>query len=130
MLSPCFVMLSSFAIISLGKRELVALLFYSCLHHPHGAIGWYAVCECGISRLHVYSLTLYDQNNRALGPWIAYRRMTNQWSGTIRVHHEEQFCEIVLNLGQWFKRRCRLKDFLSRALTDLLFGAAEPFMQF
>ena len=21
-------------------------------------------------------------------------------------HHEEQFCEIILNLSQWFKRKC------------------------
>ena len=28
-----------------------------------------------------------------------------------RGHHEEQFCEIVLNLDQWFNRRCRLKTF-------------------
>ena len=33
-----------------------------------------------------------------------------------RTHHEEQLCEIILNLGQWFRRRCRLKDFLSGAL--------------
>ena len=26
-----------------------------------------------------------------------------------RVHHEEQFCEIILNLDQWFRRKCRLK---------------------
>ena len=32
-----------------------------------------------------------------------------------RGYYEEQFCEIILNLGQWF-RRCRLKDFLSGAL--------------
>ena len=42
---------------------------------------------------------------------------------------EEQFCEIILNLCQWF-RRCCLKDFLSGALAVLLFGGAEPFMQF
>ena len=28
-----------------------------------------------------------------------------------RGHHEEQFCEIVLSLDQWF-RRCHLKTFL------------------
>ena len=27
-------------------------------------------------------------------------------------YQEEQFCDIILNLGQWFKRRCRLKIFL------------------
>ena len=35
-----------------------------------------------------------------------------------------------LNLGQWFRRRCRLNNFLSGALADLLFSGAEPFMQF
>ena len=34
-----------------------------------------------------------------------------------KVHHEEQFCEIILNLGQWF-RRCSLKDFLSGTLAS------------
>ena len=37
--------------------------------------------------------------------------------------------EIILNLGQWF-RRCCLKYFLSGALSALLFGGAKPFMQF
>ena len=44
--------------------------------------------------------------------------------------HEEQLCEMILNLFQWFGRRCRLKYFLSGALAGLLFGGAEPFMQF
>ena len=35
-------------------------------------------------------------------------------------NHEELFCEIILNLDQWF-RRCCLKDFLSRALAALMF---------
>ena len=30
-----------------------------------------------------------------------------------RGYQEEQFCEIILNLGQWFRRRYLLKDFLS-----------------
>ena len=46
-----------------------------------------------------------------------------------RGYYEEQFCEIILNLDQWF-RRCHLKDFLSGALAALLFGGVEPFMQF
>ena len=33
-------------------------------------------------------------------------------------------------LDQWFRSRCRLKDFLSGALAVLLFVAAEPLMQF
>ena len=47
-----------------------------------------------------------------------------------RGYQEEQFCEIIFNLGQWFRRRCRLKDCLSGALTALLFSGAERFMQF
>ena len=29
-----------------------------------------------------------------------------------RRYHEERFCEIILNLDQWFKRKCCLKVFL------------------
>ena len=29
-----------------------------------------------------------------------------------RSHHEEQFCEIILNLDQWFRSRCLIKMFL------------------
>ena len=47
-----------------------------------------------------------------------------------RMRHEEQFCEIILNLGQGSRRRCCLKDFLSGALEAILLGGAEPFMQF
>ena len=46
-----------------------------------------------------------------------------------RGYYEEQFCEIILNLGQWFRKRCILKDFLSGALATLLFSGAKPFMQ-
>ena len=45
-----------------------------------------------------------------------------------RGYQEEQLCEIILNLDQWF--RCQLKDYLSGALAALLFGGVEPFMQF
>ena len=34
-----------------------------------------------------------------------------------RGYYEEEFCEIILNFGQWF-RRCCLKDFLSGALAE------------
>ena len=42
---------SSFAIILMGKRELVALLSLSscCVALPHGAMGLSAVYDCGIS---------------------------------------------------------------------------------
>ena len=29
-----------------------------------------------------------------------------------RRHHEEHFCEMILNLEHWFRRRCRLKIIL------------------
>ena len=46
-----------------------------------------------------------------------------------RGYYEEQFCEIILNLGQWF-RRCCLKDFLSGALAALLFGGGNNLCNF
>ena len=42
---------------------------------------------------------------------------------------EEHFCEIM-DFGQWFRMRCRLKDLLSETLAVLLFGGAKPFMDF
>ena len=57
----CFALLcvhSSFAIISLRKRELVALLllcsechcrYYRSFTLPRGAMGWSVLCDCGIS---------------------------------------------------------------------------------
>ena len=47
-----------------------------------------------------------------------------------RGYPEEQFCEIILSLGQGFRRSCRLKDFLSGALASLLFGGAKPLCNF
>ena len=51
--------LSSFAIILMGKRELVALLCLSswCLavDFPHFTMSWSAVCDCGISRSHSFA---------------------------------------------------------------------------
>ena len=38
-----------------------------------------------------------------------------------RGYYEQQFCEIILNLGHWFRSRCCLKDFLSGALAALLY---------
>ena len=38
-------------------------------------------------------------------------------------HCEENFCEIILNLDQWFRRTCCLKYFLSRALAVMLYRA-------
>ena len=38
-----------------------------------------------------------------------------------KVHYEEQFCEIILNLDQWF-RRCLLKIFL-------IWSSGGPFAQ-
>ena len=48
-------------------------------------------------------------NKRGLGPSVAHMSMTDQWSGTIceillEYNHHEQFCEINLNLGHFWKR--------------------------
>ena len=44
-------------------------------------------------------------------------------------HYEEQFCEFISNLDQWFMRTCCLKDLLSGALAALLFTGVEPFFK-
>ena len=47
-----------------------------------------------------------------------------------RGHKKEQFFEITLNLAQWFRRRCRLKTFLSYRSGAPLFSEAKPFVHF
>ena len=37
-------------------------------------------------------------------------------------HHKDQSCEIILNLDQWFGRKCRLKVFL-------IWSSGSPFVQ-
>ena len=66
----CYVLLlvlSSFAIILKRKRKLVAVIvlrmYCSCgcsVALPHDAVGWSALCDCGISLS--YSLTFLVQN--------------------------------------------------------------------
>ena len=58
------------------------------------------------------------------------------WSGAIcaisveGIMQAEQFCEIILILDLWLRRRCHLKYFLSGALAALVFVGAELFVQF
>ena len=54
----------------------------------------------------------------------------NHLCNFIREYYKEQFCEIILKLGQWFERWCCLKYFLSGALAALLFGGVEPWGTF
>ena len=37
-------------------------------------------------------------------------------------HHKDQPCEIILNLDQWFRRKCPLKAFL-------IWSSGSPFVQ-
>ena len=41
-----------------------------------------------------------------------------------RRHHEENSYEIILNLDQWFRRKCRLNVFLTWGSGSLLFSGA------
>ena len=61
--------------------------------------------------------------------WSLFSAKRNHLCSFGRGYYEEQFCEFISNLGQWF-RKCRLKDFLSGALAALMFSGVEPFMQF
>ena len=73
-------------------------------------------------------------NKRALGPWVAQLRMTDQWSGII--------CEILVEFIMrnnsvklfWIWVRDSWEDIVLKIsyleLWQSSFGAAEPFMQF
>ena len=50
----------------------------------------------------------------------------NHLCNVFRGYYEEQFCEIILNSDQWF-RRCHLKDYLFGALAALKFSGAKQF---
>ena len=52
----------------------------------------------------------------------------NQLCNFGRRHHEEQFCEIILNFDQWFNRCLLNIYFLSGALTAHLLCGAELFV--
>ena len=43
-------------------------------------------------------------------PFCSWER--NHLCNYDRGYYEEQFCEIILNLDQWFRRKCPLKIFL------------------
>ena len=74
-------------------------------------------------------------NIRQEGPWAQGCSPENDWSvqwnhlwNFGRLHHEEQFCEII---EFWsVNQEMSFKKFLSGALAVLLFGGTEPFMQF
>ena len=54
--------------------------------------------------------------------WPLCSAYQNHLCNVGRKHHEEQFCEIILNLDQWFRRKCRLKEFLN-------WSSGSPFVQ-
>ena len=45
-----------------------------------------------------------------------YSAERNHFCNFKRRYQESQFCEIILNSDQWFRRRCHLKYFFSGAL--------------
>ena len=53
----------------------------------------------------------------------------NHLSNFGKEHNEEEFCEIILNLDQCFRRNIIKSDVLSRDLAAPLFPGAEPFVQ-
>ena len=70
------------------------------------------------------------KGNSYLDIWLPFCSVKcNQLCNFGRGYPEEQFIEIILNLGQQCRSRCCLKDFLFGARAVLLFSGAEPFMQ-
>ena len=72
--------------------------------------------------------------------YISYLELCRPFCSAERIHkcnfdrgyYEEQFCKIVLNLDQWFRRRCLLfmRYFFSGALVPLFVNGVEPFVKF
>ena len=58
--------------------------------------------------------------------WPFCSAVLNHLCNFNRGYPEKQFCKTILNLDLWFRRRCRLKDFLYGALVALVFSGAEP----
>ena len=54
--------------------------------------------------------------------WPSSSAVRNHLGNFGRGHYEEYFCEIILKFDQWFRKRCRLKCYLSIALAALLFA--------
>ena len=73
---PLFYVYSSFAIILVGKREQFVFLMSRdcCIALPRGAMGLFAVCDCGISLS--YSLTIVKYMRSLLLRKFMYARMT------------------------------------------------------
>ena len=88
---------SSFATILKRKRKPVVLLafiilqmycYYKCsVALPHGAVGWSAVCDCGISRY------VHDHTDLLFAIWIHCSRNTG-----IPISGRSLVCH-VLNVG-------------------------------
>ena len=51
-----------------------------------------------------------------------YSREENHLCNFGRGHYEEHFCEIILNLDQWFRKKCCLKAFV-------IYSSGGPFVQ-
>ena len=47
-----------------------------------------------------------------------------------RRRYKEHFCELILNLGQWLRKKCRLKIFLLLAPVAILFNGAAAGVSF
>ena len=82
----------------------------------------YAILKEGImGNIHVKLYGILTSGSKGDGVWIHFlsRALTapmfsdpNHLCNFGRRYHEEQFCEIILNLDQWFRRKCPLKVFL------------------
>ena len=66
-------------------------------------------------KLFEFGLAVQEEMSFKAISYLALWQPLLQWSGTIcaileeGIMQEEQFCEIILNLGQWFRKRCHLK---------------------
>ena len=126
--------LFSFAIISLGKRELVALLLlYSWCHMFVIVIclvlvlGWSAECDCGISWsfslnfLIVYVIWQDTNYSRFCLCWCFMSKCNRVWSGSITITIYRSTFGTVRKSHRTFTVTRHLKDNKSKAISSLFF---------
>ena len=63
----------------------------------------------------VFQEKMSFKNISYLAPWWPLLQRSGTFCEKLveGIMQEEQFCEIILILGQWFRRKCHLKYFLS-----------------
>ena len=76
---------------------ICAILVEGILRKDYAKLFWICLCRSGDVVLKSSYLELWQ---------LSYSEEQNHLCNFTKGHYEEQFCEIIFNLDQWFRRRC------------------------